>query len=163
MISRIRHFIVADRKGVAAIEFGLLAPAFFILMIAIFEICYYVYMSTAAQRAVEKAVFDLRTNHAATVALQNGFTIEQWYRDAICGRLNLSTCEDTLVVSIELYDDEMTPVWSTSEPDELTFGPRETLMRVEAHVEMPTVMFTDLMFGDAAAQLGTGITFMTEP
>jgi len=70
---------------------------------------------------------------------------------------------DTLVVSIELYDDDMTPVWSTSEPDELTFGPRETLMRVEARVEMPTVMFTDLMFGDAAAQLGTGITFMTEP
>ena len=163
MISRIRQFVVAERKGVAAIEFGLLAPAFFMLMIAIFEICYYVYMSTSTQRAVEKAVFDIRTNHAATVISQNGWTIEEWYRDAICGRLNMSTCEDTLVVSLELYDDDMNPIWQTSDPDQLRLGPRETLMRVEARVEMPTVIFTELMFGDDAALLGTGITFMTEP
>lgn len=163
MISRIRKFVVADRRGVAAIEFGLLTPAFFMLMIAIFEICYFVYMSTATQRAVEKAVFDIRTNHAATVAAQNGFTIKQWYRDAICSRVNLSTCEHTLVVSLELYDDDMNPIWSTSDPDQLTLGPREALMRVEARLEMPTVMFTEYMFGDEAAKLGTGITFMTEP
>lgn len=163
MISRIRRFIIGEKRGVAAIEFGLLAPAFFMLMIAIFEICYYVYMSTSTQRAVEKAVFDLRTNHAATVVTQNGYTIEQWYRDAICGRVMLTTCEDTLRVTIELFDDDMNPVWSTSDPDALTLAPRETLMRVEAFVEMPTVIFTELIFGDEAAKLGAGITFMTEP
>ncbi len=163
MISRIRKFIVGERKGVAAIEFGLLAPAFFMLMIAIFEICYYVYMSTATQRAIEKAVFDLRTNHAASIVQQNGFTIEEWYRDAICSRVNLSTCEHTLRVSIQLFDGDMNQIFSTSDPDQLTLGPRQSVMRVEAYLEMPTVMFTELIFGDEASKLGTGITFMTEP
>ena len=163
MISRIRRFVIGEKRGVAAIEFGMLAPAFFMLMIAIFEICYYVYMSTATQRAVEKAVFDLRTNHAQTVVTQDSLSIEQWYRRAICGRVRLTTCEDTLNVSIELYDDAMNPIWSASTPDTLTLAPRATLMRVEAHVEMPTIIFTELIFGDEAARLATGITFMTEP
>lgn len=163
MIGRIRRFVIGEKRGVAAIEFGLLAPAFFMLMIAIFEICYYVYMSTATQRAVEKAVFDLRTNHAQTIVTQNGISIEQWYRDAICGRVRLTTCEDTLSVSIEMFDDAMKPIWSTSDPDSLTLAPRDTLMRVEAQVEMPTIIFTEMIFGDAAARLATGITFMTEP
>ena len=163
MLSRIRSFIVRDKDGVAAIEFGLLAPAFFALMVAIFEICYFVYMSTATQRAVEKAVFDLRTNHAATVVQQRNLTVEQWYREAICGRVNLSTCQETLEITIEYYDQDMNQSWSTSDPDQLTLAPREMVMRVEAAVDMPSILVTDLLFGDQAASLNSGITFMTEP
>lgn len=163
MISRIRSFVIREKSGVAAIEFGFLAPAFFTLMIAIFEICYFVYMSTSTQRAVEKAVFDLRTNYAATVVQQRNLTVEQWYREAICGRIGMTTCEDTLQVTIERYDQDMNRAWSTSDPSQLTLAPRETVMRVEAVVEMPTVMFTNLLFGDNAARLTSGITFMTEP
>ncbi|MBO6553617.1 MAG: pilus assembly protein [Roseitalea sp.] len=163
MLSHIRSFIVREKDGVAAIEFGLLAPAFFGLLIAIFEICYFVYASTSTQRAVEKAVFDLRTNHAATVVQQRNLTIEEWYRETICGRVSLSTCESTLQITIERYDQDMNQVWSTSDPDQLTLAPRETIMRVEAQVDMPSIMFTDLLFGDQAARLSSGITFMTEP
>lgn len=163
MIRRIRSFLFRDQRGVAAIEFGLLAPAFFMLMIAIIEICYYVYMSTSIQRAVEKAVFDLRTNHAATEVQDNNLQIKEWYEQAICSRVFLSTCEESLTVTIETYDDEYEPYWSTSNADELTLAPRETVMRVEAELNVPALVFTPLVLGDGASRMAAGITFMTEP
>ena len=163
MMRTIRKFIFRDKDGVAAIEFGLLAPAFFMLMIAIIEISYYVYMSTSIQRAVEKAVFDLRTNHAATVIQDNSLEIKQWYEQTICQRVFLSTCEQSLTVTMRTYTDEFAPHWATSDEDELTLAPRETVVRVEAELDVPTFIFTPLVLGEGASRMAAGITFMTEP
>ena len=159
----IKKFMRQDERGVSAIEFALLAPAFFMLMIAIFEICYFIYASTATQRALEKAILDIRTNHAQTVVNSSGMAIPEWYEQAICSRVSIPTCKDTIAVTVETYDEHGNRVWGTSNPEELRLGPRQTLMRVEVSIDAPEVMFTGLIFGDNGTTLNTGLTFMTEP
>lgn len=133
------------------------------LMIAIFEICYFIYATTATQRALEKAILDVRTNHAQTVVSTSGMAIPEWYEQAICSRVFISTCEDTIHVTVETYDEDGNRVWGTSDPNELTLGPRETLMRIEVAMNAPNIVFTDMIFGDEITKIQTGLTFMTEP
>ena len=163
MIQRLRSFVIKERDGVAAIEFGLLAPSFFMLMIAIFEISYYVYMTTASQRAIEKAMYDLRTGHAYTVMNQQDWTIEEWYTESICERVTLPACESSLSIEIEQYDGNFDVFWNSNDAGALTAGTAGILMRVEVVFQLPEIVFTSLIFGDSATQLKTGLTFMTEP
>ena len=163
MINRLRSFIIKDRDGVAAIEFGILAPVFFLLMIAVFEISYYIYMSTSTQRAVEKAVYDLRTGHVFQTMQEEKINIETWYRQNICKYVSLNNCEQNIAISVEQYDEDFQSFWNSTEAGFLSAGATETLMRVEAEFRLPEIMFTDMIFGEEATRMRAGLTFMTEP
>ena len=163
MITLLRSFLIRDRKGVAAIEFALLAPSFFMLMMAIFEIGYFIFMSTSTQRAVETAAYDLRTGHVFQEINERNISVEQWYRGAVCETVPLSGCSESIEISIEFYDRDMNVYWSSASAGELSAGAAGILMRVEVIFELPSIMFTELVFGNAATRMTTGMTFMTEP
>ena len=148
------------------IEFGMLAPIFFALMFGIIEAGYYTYMTTSFQRAVERAVYDLRTDHARQESIDNTElnTAKKWYTDAICRRTFLPTCRKSLKVTVTKYDANFKRLSSTADttkPDKLDFAPRQAVMRVEAEADVPGV-FTKLIFGKVPP-VSAGITFMTEP
>jgi len=163
MISKIRQFLFSERKGVAAIEFALLAPAFFMLMIAIFEIAYYIYMSTSTQRAVEKTIYDLRTGQVFAAISEEDIDIEQWYASRLCGYVTLPDCSTNLSVRVERYDMNAQSIWNSEDAEELSAGGSETLMRVEAVFSLPSIIFTGMVFGENASEMTAGLTFMTEP
>ncbi|WP_306120852.1 MULTISPECIES: TadE/TadG family type IV pilus assembly protein [unclassified Roseitalea] len=158
-----RSFILGEREGVAAIEFALLAPAFFMLMIGIFEVSYVVYMSSASQRAVEKTIYDIRTGHVFSTMTADELTADEWYRREICNRVALPNCQERVTISVERYDMNANSVWNSEDAGELSVGASETLMRVQVSFDLPDIVFSDLVFGDAVDTLTAGLTFMTEP
>ena len=163
MIAGIRSFLIRERDGVAAIEFGLLAPSFFMLMIAVFEIAYFVYMTNATQRAVERAVYDLRTGHVFTTINTDRIDVEAWYKNTLCRSVSLPNCANSVAVNVEHFDMSGTSIWNSDDSGMLSAGASETLMRVEVDFSLPGIMFTGMIFGESARTMTTGLTFMTEP
>ncbi len=163
MFGKFRSFLIKERDGVAAIEFGLLAPSFFLLMIAIFEISYVVYMTNATQRAVEQAVYDLRTGHVFTVINEEDIDVETWYKNTLCQRISLPNCSNSVAVRVEQFDMSGASIWNSEDAGALSAGASESLMRVEVDFTLPSIIFTGMVFGESAQTMKTGLTFMTEP
>ncbi len=150
--------------GIAAIEFAILAPVFFALLTAIFEITMFVYSNTAAQRAVEDAVYHMRTGNIYAVLLESEESAEVWMKREICESLSLSTCTDSLTVQVETYDTNYDVYSNSSDPDGvIDAGASGILMRVETTVEVPNLVFTEAIFGSDNMTITSGLTFMTEP
>ncbi len=150
--------------GIAAIEFAILAPVFFALLTAIFEICMFVYTNTAAQRAVEDAVYHMRTGNVYAELAASEESAEQWLRREICESLSISGCLSTLTIQLEKYDTNYDVYADSSQPGGvIDAGASGILMRVETTVEVPNLVFTDAIFGTDNLTITSGLTFMTEP
>lgn len=155
-----------DESGVAAIEFGILGPVFFALLIAIFEICWFVYSGTRAQRALEDMVYHLRTGNVYAELIESGDDVETWMRKKVCDGLAVTDCETQLRIKIEKFDMNYNVFASSStdnEEDVLDAGSAGILMRVETVVTVPNIAFTKAIFGGGNLDIVSGLTFMTEP
>lgn len=150
--------------GIAAIEFAILAPVFFALLTAIFEITMFVYSNTASQRAVEDAVYHMRTGNIYAELLESEETVETWLRREICDSLSISTCAGSLTVQVEKFDTNYDVYSNSSDPGGvIDAGASGILMRVETTVEVPNLVFTEAIFGSDNMTITSGLTFMTEP
>jgi Flp pilus assembly pilin Flp len=163
MIGRLNTFLRHERDGVAAIEFAVLAPVFFAVMSAIFEITYFAYASTAIQRAVEDTVDDLRTGHVYSTMIANGWSPEEWYRHEICGRIAVPYCYTDLEIRVQTFDGDFDLYKDSNTTNVIDSGSSGILMRLETRIEMPKIFVTNVVFGDEPIFATAGLTFMTEP
>lgn len=87
----------ADKRGVAAVEFALIAAPFFFLIFGLLEVCMIFIMSAVLDHGVGEVTRPLRTGAAQEL----GMTAEE-YRTLICGELmGLLDCEDRLHIDVQ--------------------------------------------------------------
>lgn len=163
MNQRLQLFVSKD-DGVAAIEFAILAPAFFALMAAIFEITLFIYANSSTQRALEDVVYEMRTGHIYSRLIAAGNPPpELYYKQQICEKVTIPSCSETIKISMEKYDANYDSFGSSDETGEFDGGASGTLMRMEAQIEVPNVVFGEAIFGAENMKVTAGLTFMTEP
>ncbi|GAB4229921.1 MAG: pilus assembly protein [Methyloligellaceae bacterium] len=89
-----------DRSGASAIEFGIVAVPFFLLLFAIIEVSLVFFASFTIENAVDQTARLIRTGQAQTA----GLTADQ-FRDAVCEKVVwLSDCNTALKVEVQRYD-----------------------------------------------------------
>ncbi|WP_083923149.1 TadE/TadG family type IV pilus assembly protein [Ahrensia kielensis] len=161
---RILSKFARDKGGVAAIEFAILAPAFFALMSAIFEITFFIYANTSAQRAVEDVIYEMRTGYIHSQIRDAGKPLpEQYLKNEICKNASIPNCLDTIKISMEKYDGNYNTYDRSDDSGVIDAGTRGTLMRLEAQIQIPNVVFGSAIFGKENMAVTAGLTFMTEP
>ncbi|HXV29050.1 MAG TPA: TadE/TadG family type IV pilus assembly protein [Sinorhizobium sp.] len=95
MITLLRR-LLGDRKGVAAVEFALLAVPLFILIFGILELGAMFFIDTALDSAVHKASRLIRTGQAA-----NGNMGLASFKEEICDNMAyVLDCEEKLLVAV---------------------------------------------------------------
>lgn len=149
--------------GIAAVEFAVLAPVFFAVMSAVFEVTWFAYSTTSIQRAVEDAIDSVRTGHVYSTMNANDWDAEQWYRETICAKIDIPDCLDDLEVRVQSFDKEFDLARDSEVSGSIDVGASNTLMRVEATIEIPKLFATGVIFGEEALTATAGLTFMTEP
>ncbi|WP_084398614.1 TadE/TadG family type IV pilus assembly protein [Henriciella aquimarina] len=104
----------ADRRGVAALEFALIALPFFFLIFGLLELCVLFIMSSVLEHGLNEAARGIRTGE-----LQSG---EDFNRDAfediVCAELfDLFECKGKIQLDVKTYD-SFTSTGRTSPIDE---------------------------------------------
>lgn len=163
MITRLGNLFRKNEDGIAAVEFAVLAPVFFAVMSAMFEISYFAYSSTSFQRAVEDAIDSIRTGHVYSTMLTNGWNPEQWYRHEICGDVSIPNCEEELEIQVQTFSSSFDLYKDSASTGTVDVGASGILMRVEARIELPKLALTGVVFGEEPIMATAGLTFMTEP
>ena len=98
-LAKLRKRLRADQKGSAAIEFTLVAPVFFALMMGIVE-GGLVYVS---QATLQNAVGDMGRLIRTGQAQSGGLTKEQ-FRTQLCGKISaLLDCDTNLQINVQAY------------------------------------------------------------
>jgi hypothetical protein len=163
MTKLLRKF-AGKKDGVAAIEFAILAPAFFALMAAIFEISFFIYANSSAQRALEDVIYDMRTGHIyAQFVTAGNPPPEQYIKKEICKKASIPNCLDTIKLVMEKYDEDYKSYANSNDTGEFDGGASGILMRLEAQIQVPSVAFGEAIFGEDNMKVTAGLTFMTEP
>lgn len=90
----------ADRRGLAAVEFALIAAPFFFLIFALLEICMIFIMTAILDHGIADATRPLRTG-----AIQEaGMTAEE-FREMLCGEMmGMMDCENRLFFDVQTID-----------------------------------------------------------
>ncbi len=95
-----RRNAIGDGSGTAAVEFALLAPVFFGLLLAIFETGMFYFVNSAVKLANENAARAIRTGQA-----QGAMSQAQFF-DEICNVVKVfGNCDEKLAVEVKRYDD----------------------------------------------------------
>jgi Flp pilus assembly protein TadG len=87
----------AAREGATAVEFALIAPAFIALVVAIFQVCVYVFVQQSLQNAATQAGRLFLTGQAQTWS-------QSTFKDYVCTNYlpSLFSCS-SLIVSVQTY------------------------------------------------------------
>ena len=89
-----------DRRGVAAVEFAMVAAPFFLLIFGLLEVCVLFIVSTIMEHAVVEASRQIRTGQAQ----ESGFN-EQNFRTSVCDRLmDMLDCDAKLHIDVKSLD-----------------------------------------------------------
>jgi len=102
-----------DKRGVAAIEFAMIAIPFFLLIFGMLEVCVLFIMASILDHGVNEAARAVRTGQMqAAGATANDFRV------AICGELfdMLYDCENRLKIDVRTFDN----FGATAAPDVIT-------------------------------------------
>ncbi|MEO0804631.1 MAG: TadE/TadG family type IV pilus assembly protein, partial [Cyanobacteria bacterium J06642_2] len=90
----------ADKRGVAAVEFALIAIPFFFILMAIFEVAILFAVSTALENGISEASRAIRTGE-----FQNSGGSESTFRAAVCSELlGLLPCDANLYIDVRTFD-----------------------------------------------------------
>lgn len=158
--------LLSAKDGVSSIEFAILSPLFFALLTAVFEISNFVYQNASVQRAIEDVIYDIRTKEIYNVFAQDeydDYSIEDFLRAEICKSVSVPDCKNNTDIFVQTFDTDYNSYTNSADGDELSLGSPETLMRVEASVTFPNILFTEAIFGKDDLTITAGLTFMTEP
>ena len=86
-----------DRRGLAAVEFAMVAAPFFLLIFGLLEVCVLFIVSTIMEHAVAEASRQIRTGQAQ----ENGFN-EQNFRTSVCDRfMGILDCDAKLHIDVK--------------------------------------------------------------
>ncbi|MEQ9316593.1 MAG: pilus assembly protein, partial [Henriciella sp.] len=91
-----------DRRGIAAVEFAMIAAPFFFLIFGLLEICVIFIMSSVLEHGINEAARGIRTGQ-----LQE---IEEFDRDGfeeiICAKIfDMFECEGKIQIDVKTFDD----------------------------------------------------------
>ncbi|PLX34390.1 MAG: pilus assembly protein [Hyphomicrobiales bacterium] len=86
-----------DQSGVTAVEFALIAPPFFALLLALFEVGLVFFSGSVLENAVNDAARLIRTGQA-----QQGNFSKSAFASAVCSKLAMFDC-GKLVVDVETF------------------------------------------------------------
>lgn len=113
---------LGDKRGVAAVEFALIAVPFFFLLFGLLEIALLFIMTTVLEHAVMEASRDIRTGR-----FQAGSLNEEAFRTMICDRMmDLMSCDDRLAIDVKTFSNftsttNPSPIDSDGELDDSEF------------------------------------------
>ena len=156
------RFCVAQR-GATAVEFALVAPAFFALLIAIFEVTLFLFAQQTLQNAAVSAGRLIMTGQ-----VQNGGTTQSQFATEVCPMVSVIFTCSNLMINVQNYTNFSGA--STSAPT-LTYNPNGTVSNTWAYDpgEPGQVMVVQLIyqwpivpgpFGYVLSNLGNGTTEM---
>ncbi len=95
----LRRFL-RRRDGAAALEFAIVAPPFFTLLLGMFEIAAAFFAEDVLQSAVNEMARQIRTGQVAA----QGMT-EQRFREEICNRIDfMLRCDTQLAIDVRRFD-----------------------------------------------------------
>lgn len=104
---RLEHW-ADDKRGIAAVEFAMIAIPFFFLIFGLLEVCAIFIMTTVLEHGLNEASRSIRTGQAQ----QNGFG-QVAFKNSVCSELfDLLDCEDNLTLDVQTFSD----FGSTSNP-----------------------------------------------
>ena len=112
-----------DKRGLAAVEFAMIAAPFFFMIFGLLEICLIFIMSAVLDHAVAEASRPLRTGEAQGAAMD-----EDQFRAAVCGELmGMLDCNNRLHIDVQTIDGfastpSGSPLDMTGEVDADTFS-----------------------------------------
>ena len=99
----------ADKRGLAAVEFAMIAIPFFLLIFGLLEVCVIFIMSSVLEHGASEAARSIRTGQFQ----QAGFDQAQFKND-ICGELfGMLSCDSKLQLDVKTFADFA----STGNPD----------------------------------------------
>ncbi|HTG39680.1 TadE family protein [Sphingomonas sp.] len=84
-----RRLLLSDRKGVSTIEFAMIAPAFFLVLMGLFEFGHTLYMQAAVEGALQKAARDSTLESNTTEERLD--LLDQMVRDQVRALNNTTT------------------------------------------------------------------------
>ncbi len=98
--TRPRDGFLRNARGSAALEFAMLAPAFFALLFSMFEIGITYAADALLQNAINETARLIRTGQA-----QGAGMTRQQFRDEVCERINvLLSCDERLEIDVREFD-----------------------------------------------------------
>lgn len=163
--------LLADRKGVAAIEFALLALPLFILIFTIIEVSLMFFVNSALDASVQKISRMIRTGEAASskISLTS-------FKAKICNDMLLSFgCSDNLVVKVDVLSDISTvastdPIDSSGKlavTETYNIGKGTDYILVQAFLPWNVVVnyfsLSNAKLSDGRYLLGSSALFRNEP
>ena len=161
-----------DERGVAALEFAIIAPIFFFLMFVIAETA----MIFIAGQVMDNAVFET-ARLIRTGQVQGGWS-ESEFEEAVCGRMSVFVdCEDSadFVLDVKSYDTfaEMETTGPVDEDDNFEeptayeFGEPSSIVVVRAYYQWPINPVMGLQWSNRLSNgkllIGSFAAFRNEP
>lgn len=89
-----------DNRGLAAVEFALIAAPFFFLIFGLIEVCMIFIMAAILDHGVADATRPLRTGVAQT----SGMTAEQFRQELCDNMMGMMDCENRLFFDVQTID-----------------------------------------------------------
>ena len=90
-----------DKRGIAAVEFALIAMPFFFLIFGLLEVCVIFIMSSILEHAASEAARQIRTGQ-----LQTGGSTDQTadFKQDVCDELfGLMSCGEKLIIDVQTF------------------------------------------------------------
>lgn len=101
-----------DKRGLAAVEFALIAVPFFFLIFGLLEVCAIFIMTTVLEHGLHEASREIRTGQAQEAGLTGAA-----FKTAVCDELfDLLDCDDRLAIDVNTF----ASFGSTSSPSPIT-------------------------------------------
>ena len=97
--TNILHRFRRNRRGTAAVEFALVAPIFFAVLFAIFELALVFFASQILETVTQDTARLILTGQA-----QNSALTQQQFKDAVCAKLTLMfDCTNGVSIDVQSY------------------------------------------------------------
>ncbi|MHA7898630.1 MAG: TadE/TadG family type IV pilus assembly protein [Henriciella sp.] len=113
----------SDKRGLAAVEFAMIAVPFFFLIFGLLEVCVIFIMSSILEHGANEAARAIKTGQFQ----QAGFD-EATFKASVCSELfGLMTCDDKLSLDVKTFSNfggtgDPSPIDASGELDDSGFG-----------------------------------------
>lgn len=89
----------SDKRGVAAVEFAMIAIPFFLLIFSLLEVCVIFIMSSVLEHGASEVAREIRTGQ-----LQQAGITDSQFKTRVCAELfGLMSCDSKLVIDVQTF------------------------------------------------------------
>lgn len=96
---RIEQF-ASDKRGIAAVEFAMIAIPFFLLIFGLLEVCVIFIMSSVLEHGASEVAREIRTGQLQQVGIS-----QEDFKERVCEELfTLMSCDEKLQIDVKKFD-----------------------------------------------------------